>query len=169
MLDENIVTETPPLYNAYGRIGSQIEVPISGNRQKRILYGAINIHRGTVALLIAEEWNKETHMAFLKMIRKTWRGWNIILFEDRGSPHTAAKSCELARALGIKTRFLPKATPELNAMDDLWKHVKKDALSNRKTQSIDKSADDACAYILNLTPEERLKKAGVLSGKFWLT
>jgi hypothetical protein len=85
MLDEIIVTETPPLYNAYGRIGSQIEVPISGNRQKRILYGAINIHRGTVALLIAEEWNKETHMAFLKMIRKTWRGWNIILFEDRGS------------------------------------------------------------------------------------
>ena len=27
----------------------------------------------------------------------------------------------------------------------------------------------ACEYLLNLTPPERLRKAGVLSGDFWLT
>src|SRR5262245_55904859 len=36
MLDETIVTETPPLYAAYGHIGGQVQVPITGNRAKRI-------------------------------------------------------------------------------------------------------------------------------------
>jgi len=30
------------------------------------------------------------------MIRSHWRGWNIVLFEDRGSPHRAEASLELA-------------------------------------------------------------------------
>ena len=30
MLDETIVTETPPLYSCYGPIGEQVQVPISG-------------------------------------------------------------------------------------------------------------------------------------------
>jgi hypothetical protein len=97
MLDETIITETPPLYSAYGRIGSQIKVPISGNRQKRILHGVINIFSGGIALFITEVWNSQTHMLFLKIIRKTWRGWNIIVFEDKGTPHTAKESLKYRR------------------------------------------------------------------------
>ena len=83
MLDETIITETPPLYSCYGHIGEQVRVPITGNRAKRILHGAINVRSGDVALLITEEWINETHQAFLAMIRSHWRGWNIVLFEDR--------------------------------------------------------------------------------------
>ena len=85
MLDETIVTETPPLYSCYGHIGEQVRVPITGNRAKRILHGAINIKSGDVTLLITEEWTKETHQGFLSMIRSHWRGWKIVLFEDRAS------------------------------------------------------------------------------------
>lgn len=46
MLDEVIITETPPLYSCYCRIGQQCRVPITGNRQKRILHGVINIKSG---------------------------------------------------------------------------------------------------------------------------
>ena len=42
MLDETIVTETPPLYSCYGPIGEQVRVPISGTHNKRVLHGAIN-------------------------------------------------------------------------------------------------------------------------------
>jgi hypothetical protein len=52
MLDETIITETPPLYAAYGHIGQQVRVPITGNRAKRILHGSINVGSGDVALLI---------------------------------------------------------------------------------------------------------------------
>ena len=56
MLDETIITETSPLYSCYGHIGEQVRVPITGNRAKRILHGAINVKTGDVSLLITEEW-----------------------------------------------------------------------------------------------------------------
>jgi transposase len=169
MLDETIITETPPLYACYGRSGEQVCVPITGNHARRILHGVLNVQNGEVLLLITEDWVQETHQAFLVMIRSHWRGWNIVVFEDRGSPHTAGESLRLARELHIELRFLPKATPELNAMDHLWRHVKGRGLANRATQSIDESADSACRYILDMSRRERLRKAGVLSGNFWLT
>jgi transposase len=168
MLDETIVTETPPLYARYGLIGAQTEVPISGSHAKRILHGAINISSGEVALLITAEWDAETHQAFLCQIRSHWRGWRIVLFEDRGPAHTAVESRALVGELGMEVRWLPRATPELNAMDHLWKHVKANVLANQPTRSIEQSAEAACQYILELSRRERLRKAGILSGRFWL-
>jgi DDE superfamily endonuclease len=169
MLDETIVTETPPLYSCYGRIGEQVRVPITGNRSKRILHGAINVKSGDVALLITEEWVNETHQTFLAMVRSHWRGWNIVLFEDRASQHKSPESLAYAERLGIEVRLLPKATPELNAMDHLWRHTKQETVGSRATQTVDKSALDACQYIIDLSPHDRLRQAGVLSGDFWLT
>jgi len=103
------------------------------------------------------------------MIRSHWRGWRLVVFEDRGSPHTAEDTGEVAAALKMELRFLPRATPELNAMDHLWRHVKRLALANRPIRSIEDSALQACQDIFQMPPTERLRKAGVLSGNFWLT
>jgi len=103
------------------------------------------------------------------MLRAHGRGWPIVLFEARGAPHTAAESRELARARGIDGRFLPMATPALNAMDHLGRHVKGRGLANRATPSIDAAADRACRDLLDMSRRARLQKAGVLSGNFWLT
>lgn len=169
MLDETIVTETPPLYAAYGHLGEQVRVPITGNRAKRVLHGAINVGSGDVALLITEAWQQEEHQAFLALVRSQWRGWHIVLFEDRASQHQAPASRARAAELGIEVRWLPKATPELNAMDHLWRHTKRETQGNRPPEPMDESAMDACQYILTMMPRERLRKAGVLSGDFWLT
>jgi transposase len=169
MLDETIITETPPLYNCYGRRGEQVSIPVSGNHARRVLHGVINVRSGDVLLLITDVWDQDTHQAFLTMIRAHWRGWHVVLFEDFGSPHTAGSSRQHAKALGLELRFLPRATPELNAMDHLWRHVKGRTLANRTTQTIDTSADMACRDILEMSRTERLRKAGVLSGRFWLT
>jgi hypothetical protein len=169
MLDETIVTETPPLYAAYGHIGEQVRVPITGNRGKRILHGAINVGSGDVLLLITEVWEQEEHQGFLSMVRSHWRGWNIVLFEDRAPQHKAPASLAWAKRLGIEVRLLPRATPELNAMDHLWRQAKRVTQANRPPQPIEQSAMEACWYILDLSPRERLQQAGVLSGDFWLT
>ena len=169
MLDETIITETPPLYSCYCRIGEQKLVPITGNRQKRILHGALNIISGECLLLITKEWDALTHQYFLEMIRRHWRGWQITLFEDRGSPHTAEDTEDVVVSLKIEVRLLPRATPELNAMDHLWRYVKQHSVGDRQTLSIDKSADLVCADIYAMSRHERLTRAGVLSGNFWLT
>jgi DDE superfamily endonuclease len=169
MLDETIILETPPLYSCYGRIGARVCVPVTGNHARRVLHGVLNVWSGEVLLLITDAWVQETHQAFLRMIRAHWRGWHIVLFEDRGSPHTAEDSLEAAEGLNLEVRLLPTAAPELNAMDHLWRHTKGYVLPNRPTRSIDESADAVCQYILDLQPHERLQKAGVFSGNFWLT
>ena len=91
-----------------------------------------------------------------------------MLFEDRASQHKAARAWA-QECLKIETRLLPKATPELNAMDHLWRHTKRVTLGSRATLSIEASALAACQYLIDLSPRERLRKAGVLSGNFWLT
>jgi DDE superfamily endonuclease len=169
MLDETIITETPPLYYRYGHVGEQVRVPITGNRSKRILHGAINVRSGDVCLLITEEWTNETHQTFLAMVRSHWRGWNIVLFEDRASQHKSPVSLAWAEELGIEVRLLPRATPELNAMDHLWRHTKRETVGSRATKAVAASALDACQYIIDLSPRDRLRQAGVLSGNFWLT
>lgn len=168
MLDETIITETPPLYSCYGHIGEQVRVPITGNRSKRILHGAINVKTGDVSLLITEQWTQETHQGFLSMIRSHWRGWNIVLFEDRAGQHTSPDSLEWAEELGIEVRLLPRATPELNAMDHLWKHTKREALGDRATVTVEESALAASQHIIAMSPSDRLRQAGILSGRFWL-
>ncbi len=119
-------------------------------------------------MLITKTWNHLTHQDFLQVIRRHWRGWQIVLFEDRGSPHTAGDSQAYAARVGIQIRFLPRATPELNAMDQLWRQTKGPALADCPTVSIDASALALCQHIIDLSPRERLRKAGVLSGHFWL-
>ena len=84
------------------------------------------------------------------------------------SPHKAKRSQRLARELGIQLRWLPVACPELNLVDHLWRHVKQDVLANEAMPDVEASLAHACEYIMSLTPKERLCKAGVLSGNFWL-
>ena len=143
-------------------------MPITGSRARRVVHGALNLLTGDVLLLITDTWNEGTHQYFLQMVRSHWRGWHLILFEDRGSPHTAEDSLELAARLGIQVRLLPRACPEHNALDHLFRFVKTRAVANRPTRSIDASAMAACHYIYTLSRRERLVKAGVLSGNFWL-
>src|SRR5262245_50859490 len=169
MEDETIVTDTTQLYNCYSRIDQQKCIPITGGHARRIVHGVLNIRSGDVALLITKTWTNITHQDFLSVVRSRWRGWQIVLLEDRASPHTAEESQEYASEIDIEVRWLPRASPELNAMDQLWRHAKREALSNCPTRSVDESALALCRYIIDLSPRARLRQAGVLSGNFWLT
>jgi transposase len=151
---------------AWSKIGQPLEVPITGNRDKRVLYGTLSL-QGAIELYAAKEWDSDHFQAYLRQIRKRWRGWRIVLFLDRGSPHTAGASRDLARRLGIELRWLPTACPELNPVDHLWRHVK-DFLANAPCPKVSEAVERAGAYVLNLTARERLRKAGILSHDFWL-
>jgi transposase len=166
--DATIVTETPPLRAQWTLKGVPAEVPVTGSRNKRALYGALNVRTGSICLDQALRWNQESFQEHLRHLRSQWRGWNIVLFLDRGSPHTAKRSRRLARELGMELRWLPVACPELNPVEGIWRHLKGTGLANRPTLWMEELMDRALGYIQSLSPMERLRKAGVLSGKFWL-
>jgi hypothetical protein len=166
--DATIVTETPPLRACWSPAGRQAAVPITGNRAKRVRYGALSARTGAACLDEADRWNQQTFQEHLRHVRSTWRGWHVVLFVDRDSPHTAKGSRELAEALGIELRFLPTACPELNPLEGLWRYIKGEILANEPTPDLETALDRALDEILDMDPTERLYVAGVLSGNFWL-
>ncbi len=122
--DATILTETPPLRACWSLVGRQAEVPITGNRDKRVVFGALNPRTGAAWFDESAKWDQDAFQNHLRSIRSRWRGWHLVLFVGRGSPHTAKRSRALAAELGIELRFLPTACPELNPVEGLWRHVK---------------------------------------------
>ena len=84
------------------------------------------------------------------------------------APGPGPTSVALARALGIKLRWLPTACPELNVMDTLWHAAKANTVANEPTPNVDDTTQAMIHYLAHLTRHERLRKAGVLSDDFWL-
>ena len=64
--------------------------------------------------------------------------------------------------------WLPKQWPELNAMDQLWKELKRLIAANRQAADIRDLVQQATDWLLSLRPQEALRKAGILSPHFWL-
>ena len=168
MLDETIITETPPLYSCYGHIGEQVRVPITGNRSKRILHGAINVKTGDVSLLITKDGpTRRTRLPLDDPV--TLAGLEHRALRGSSLPAHFTGESWLGRRLG--DRGPPAAQGNAGIERDgpsLEAHEARDG-GHRDTTPIDQSALDACQYIIDLSPHERLRQAGILSGDFWLT
>lgn len=167
-VDATFITETPPLRSSWAPVGTQVRIPITGQRAKRVLWAVFHIRTGTLLLHRSERWNQKVFQDLLRQVRRTWRGWAVVLFLDRGTPHTARRSRALAKALGIDLRFLPRAASHRNPVERLGRYAKGRLLANAPTQTVEASVDHVCRGFRELSPRDRLRLAGVLSERFWL-
>lgn len=159
----------PPLRAAWAPIGTTAVVPITGANAKRVLFGGINARTGHRIVLIRSRAGGADVRAFLIELRRCYRAWGTIwLLADRASGHTARQTQALAAALDIRFLWLPKQTPELNAMDQLWRELKRVVAANRQHPTVDALAAAAALWVLLLTPAEARRKAGLVSRHFWL-
>jgi hypothetical protein len=53
-------------------------------------------------------------------------------------------------------------------MDRLWRWGKERICANRHHTDIDSQAELFVEYLLSLSPQQAIRKAGTLSGRFWL-
>ena len=159
----------PPLRNRWARAGAQAEVPITGANAKRVLFGAINLRTAHRVVVTAQHAGGTAVRAFLVELRRRYgRSGTIWLLADRASGHTAGATRALAARLGIEFLWLPKQAPELNAMDQLWRELKRLVAANRQAPNIDVLAAQASEWVLDLSPSEARRKAGMLSEHYWL-
>jgi transposase len=159
----------PPLRAAWAPIGTAAVVPITGANAKRVLFGAINARTGHRIVLIRPRAGGTDVRAFFLELRRCYRGWGTIwLLLDRATGHTDRRTQALAATLDIQFLWLPKQTPELNAMDQLWRELKRVVAANRQHRTVDALAAAAALWVLLLTPTEARRKAGLLSQHFWL-
>jgi hypothetical protein len=167
-MDWTILRMYPPLRQAWGWRGRQVEVPISGYNAKRVLFGTIDVRTGHRVVLRRKGSTQADFQAFLRELRRRYRGRPVWLLLDKAPCQTAPKSKALAALLDVTLVWLPKQASELNGMDQLWKELKKETSANRQYEGIEEHADQAEFWILTLTPTEALRKAGMLADGFWL-
>jgi len=167
--DWTILRLFPPLRAAWAPVGTAAEVLITGQNAKVVLFGAINLrtaHRVVVARARAAGADAR---AFLLELRQRYRGRGTLwLLADRATGHTDRHTQALAERLDIRFVWLPTQAPELNAMDQLWRELKRVIAANRQAPTVAALATSAHLWVLMLSPAEARRKAGLLSPHFWL-
>jgi len=166
--DETVLRFLPPLRSAWGKKGEEIRVPISGENAKRVLFGAINPKTGHRIVHDAPRNTKIVFQAFLAEIRRRYRGRKLLLVLDRGPSHGITKQSTTVKEEDIEFLWLPKQWPELNLMDQLWRHLKTTVAANRQYRNIDQLVTRSKRWILDLSSRQALQKVGIYSKACWL-
>jgi transposase len=166
--DETDVLLFPPLRAGWFQRGRPAEVPISGENAKRTIFGTIDVETGRRILTAREGACGADFRAILRQIRLQYGGQKVALLLDGASRHRAYESTDLAAELAIELMWLPARCTNINPMDRLWRWGKEKICANKQYLSIDYQVERFIEYLLGLSPQEALRKAGILSGNFWL-
>lgn len=145
-------------------------VPAAGTNRKLAVYGAINYRTGQVHYLVHDRKNADTFNQFLRSLLKAKRTRQIVLALDNASYHVTRKTLDLLteHEHHVRVVWLPKYSPELNAIEGLWGYLKRSALNNYFHGTPDKlhEAVDAALRELNRHPKTALSLAYRTSKNF---
>lgn len=166
--DETDLLLFPPLRAGWFLRGKPATVPISGQNAKRTVFGTIDVDTGRRVLVARPGVCAADFQVLLRLIRGEYRQKKIALILDKASRHTADESERLAKQLNIELIWLPPRCTNVNPMDRLWRWGKEKTCANKQHSSIEYQADFFINYLRGLSSQEALRKAGILSGKFWL-
>jgi transposase len=166
--DETDLHLFPPLRAGWFRRGKPAKVPISGWNATRTVFGTIDVETGRRTFVVRTGICAPDFHETLRSIRQAYGDRRAALLLDKASRHTAHASTDLAAELDIELIWLPTRTTNINPMDRLWRWGKDNICANMQHPDIDSQANMFVEYLLSLSPQEALRKAGMLSGRFWL-
>ncbi|MFO0579723.1 MAG: IS630 family transposase [Polyangia bacterium] len=166
--DETDIRLFPPLRKSWSRRGQQAAVDLHGRNQKQVLFGGLNLRTAERVLLPRRRQTAADFAQWLLLLRQRAGEQPLCVLLDENSCHKAAASRVLAAQLGIELLFLPTRSPHLNPADHLWRAAKQHVCANRQDQTLDSLMQAVVYYLAQLSPEQVLRKAGVLSRRFWL-
>jgi hypothetical protein len=132
--DEASFRQDPTLYQTWARRGSQPLIPTTGQRNTQKVFGAVDIRRPEVHFVQGEAmFNGETYTAFLNSLAHHYRRQEVFLIQDNARDHDAPEVKEWLAEHGRRFHLvaLPKYSPDLNAVERIWHHVRVTATHHR--------------------------------------
>lgn len=166
--DETDLLLFPPLEALWTRRGTPQPVNLRGWNDRQVFWGALDLVTGHRIVAVADRQRSEDFCDFLDILHTHYRAVPVLLLLDEDPSHTAEGSQSLAADLDIQLAFLPKRSPHLNGMDQLFRRGKQEVSANRQYPDIEAHAQSFMNWVVGLTPEQALTKAGILSANFWL-
>jgi transposase len=111
--------------------GMRPVVTITGSHQKTCIFGVLSI-KGIQFFRQYSTFDQDTFLQYLKELQRKFR--KLILFLDRAAQHY--RSIKVRKHLQenkdfIRVEYLPKGSPEFNAVEECWKQGKDDLLVSK--------------------------------------
>jgi transposase len=151
------------LTKVWGFRGQRVRIPAAGTNQKLCVYGAINYRSGQTHYLIHPRKNSFQFTAFLEQLLEAKRRQRVVLVLDNASYHVTNKTLAVlaSHAHHVFVVWLPKYSPELNAIEGLWGYLKRSGTNNYYFGSVERLevALDQVFTALNHQPETALSLA----------
>lgn len=102
-----------------------------GTKERRTLFGAINLKNGVLTGQIADTGNTETFRTFLSAIRKRYsRGPIVVVLDNVRFHHAKAIQTSLKRYPRLSFLFLPPYYPKLNPQEMVWQILRRAVTHN---------------------------------------
>ena len=126
----------------WARRGTRPRQPADQRYESAYLFGAICPARGTGAALALPFADTEAMQLHLDEIARTVaKGAHAVLLLDRAGWHTTGA---LAVPKNITLILLPSRAPELNPVENVWRYLRQNWLSNRIFETYDHIINAAC-------------------------
>lgn len=131
--DEASFQLDPTLHRTWARVGQQPRVATRGERKTAHVFGAIALHNGRFDFAFADVFNGYTFLGFLKRLVRRYRRRVILIIDN--APHHNLEADGVAWLAANRHRIelhrLPAYSPELNAIEGVWKTTRKNTTHNR--------------------------------------
>jgi transposase len=135
----------PTITRCWARIGRQRVILTPGVRAaKRWNWGAVNPITGETVSVIHQRRN---NVGFRRLLAAISRAYDlpahperqVVLFVDNDKAHKARAVLRLLEKHGnrIQLEWLPSYSPELNAQEDIWQHMRRRVTHNHYFEHID--------------------------------
>ncbi len=112
--------------------GVRAEIPAAGTNRKLCMYGALDWKTGQVHYMVHPKKNGAQFNEFLRQLLDSKRDRFVVLVLDNASYHVTKATLDLLTEHEdhVFVLWLPKYSPELNAIEGLWGYLKRSALNN---------------------------------------
>jgi len=131
--DETSFRQDSTIHATWARRGQPPKVPITGARKSIKIFGCVDLLSAKFNYRVDEVFNANTYLKFLEQVARRYHGKHIFYIQDNASYHRDGDVWLWFRdhRKSIEVFNLPPYSPELNAIECLWKYTRKEGTHNR--------------------------------------
>lgn len=132
-LDEATFRQDATICRTWARVGQQPEIFTHGKRSPSYVFGAIAVSTLRFLYRFAESCNARVYLKFLEYIVSKFYPNKIFLIVDNARYHKEEQVNYWYQDNHkyIECWFLPPYSPEFNAMESIWRYIRRYGTHNR--------------------------------------
>lgn len=132
--------------------GEYPQIKVASKRESRSIYGFLNIRNGKETAFKTRWQNMYITSEVLGRLRKVYPNQKLFLLWDKAPWHKGSKARQFIKEDGrIETFDFPRAAPEQNPQEHVWKNGRSKVSHNRFIENIDRATDEFVDYLNNTT------------------